>query len=138
MRRNSLCLTVPGLLLVAAASGACSHRADDLTTDSGAITPDPSGTTRTAIRSDGQGPDLLNFEMGDITVASTNQACTDFRLGCYDMALDSGDNFHACGKSIVDVGSVSGLGEVTTIPTSGYASSASAILHRTSPAQCAT
>src|SRR4051794_7556795 len=95
--------------------------------DSAGPVSDPVGTVSSAIRIQGQGAFLIDFDQG--TVMTVNSG------GVADLYLDANVNFNV-GPSVpagqqprrvADVGAVSGLGAVTTIPTAGFVSTLSAI-----------
>lgn len=86
---------------------------------SGSTAPDPAGTVTSAIRIQGQGAFLIDFDTGAVT--STNNA------GQPDMYVDTNVNFNvgvnfppSTPRRIADVGAVGGLGDVSTLPTAGW------------------
>lgn len=89
---------------------------------------DPVGTVTSAIRTQGQGAFLIDFDAG--TVSSINSS------GLFDLYLDANVNFVVgpvvpAGQSprrVADVGTVSGLGTVTTVPSAGWVTTLKAIV----------
>jgi hypothetical protein len=89
---------------------------------------DPAGTVTSALRIQGQGAFLIDFDLG--TVMTTNTG------GVADLFLDANVNFNVgpfvpAGQQprrVADVGVVSGLGAVTAIPTAGYVTTLSALV----------
>ena len=89
---------------------------------------DPAGTVTSSIRIQGQGAFLIDFDAGTVTSVNSN--------GVSDLYLDANVNFNVgpvvpAGqqpRTVADVGTVSGLGAVTTIPTAGFVSTMSAIV----------
>jgi hypothetical protein len=79
---------------------------------------DPAGTVTSALRVQGQGAFLIDFDTG--TLGSTGNSAMD-------LFIDANVNFTAgivlpagaTPRKIADVGSVSGLGAVTVIPSAG-------------------
>jgi hypothetical protein len=89
---------------------------------------DPAGTISSAVRVQGQGAFLIDFDQGVVMTTNTN--------GAADLYLDANVNFNVgptvpAGQQprrVADVGAVSGLGAVTTIPTAGFVTTVSAIV----------
>jgi hypothetical protein len=81
---------------------------------------DPAGTVTSAIRIQGQGAFLIDFDNG--TVSATNSG------GVYDLYLDANVNFNVgptvpAGQSprrVAGVGTISGLGAITAVPSAGF------------------
>jgi hypothetical protein len=96
--------------------------------DSTGPVADPVGTVSSAIRVQGQGGFLIDFDLGTVMTSNTG--------GVADLYLDANVNFNigCCVPSgqqprrVADVGAVSGLGAVATIPTAGYVTTLSAIV----------
>jgi hypothetical protein len=96
--------------------------------DSTGPVADPVGTVSSAIRTAGQGNYIIDFDLGTVTTTNNNSGA--------DLYLDANVNFNigCCvpagqqPRRVADVGAVSGLGAVTTIPTAGYVSTLSAIV----------
>jgi hypothetical protein len=94
--------------------------------DSTAPVADPVGTVSSAVRTQGQGAFLIDFDQG--TVMTVNSG------GVADLYLDGNVNFNVgcCvpagqqPRRVAEVGAVSGLGAVTTVPTAGFVSTLSA------------
>lgn len=89
---------------------------------------DPAGTITSAIRIQGQGAFLIDFDAGTVTTVNSS--------GASDLYLDANVNFNV-GPSVpagqqprrvADVGVVSGLGAVTSIPTAGFVTTLSAVV----------
>ena len=100
------------------------------TSGSGSGAPDPPGTVSVELRTQGNGPDSLNFGMGSVTTATVNGASVVCLLGAAtDLGLDDAVNFQACAGSIASVGAVGGLGDITTAPSAGFGKSASATIN---------
>jgi hypothetical protein len=84
------------------------------------------GTISSSIRTAGNGAFIIDFDQGTVTTSNVNSTA--------DLSLDANVNFNVgcCvpagqqPRRIADVGAVSGLGAVTTIPTAGYVSTLSA------------
>lgn len=92
---------------------------------SAAPPPDPPGTVTSNLWTSGLGPNTLDLETGSAANCCPNGA---------DMAVDSAVNFSGDlggGNNrrtmIADVGRVSGLANVSTIPTTGWAKSCAAV-----------
>ena len=112
------------LVILLVVLGACS---DPGSSSSSSATPDPPGTVSVQLRTEGNGPDSLNFGTGSVSAATVNGGPVVCLLGAFtDLGLDDAVNFQACAGSIVDLGPVGGLGDVTTAPTAGYGKSAAA------------
>ena len=82
------------------------------------VVGDPAGTVTTELRYDIAGQSCINFETGTLAAGGEN----------YDMRLESSCNFHTFDiTNIADVGVVSSLGYITSIPTSGWVTTCSAV-----------
>jgi hypothetical protein len=94
--------------------------------DSTGPVADPVGTVSSAIRIQSQGAFLIDFDLGTVMTSNTG--------GAADLYLDANVNFNVgcCVPSgqqprrVADVGAVSGLGAVTTVPTAGFVTTLSA------------
>ena len=87
--------------------------------------PDPPGTVTSNLWTSGSGPNTLNLETGNVA-----NCCP----GGADIALDSAVNFNGDlgggnkrRTMITDVGRVSGLADVSSIPTTGWTKTAAAM-----------
>jgi hypothetical protein len=90
--------------------------------DSTGPVADPVGTVSSAIRTAGQGNYIIDFDLGTVTTTNNNSgadlyldANTNFNVGC---CVPAGQQ----PRRVADVGAVSGLGAVTTIPSAGFVS----------------
>lgn len=82
------------------------------------VVGDPAGTVTTELRYDIGSQSCINFETGALAAGGEN----------YDMRLESSCNFHTFDlTNIADVGVVSSLGQITSIPTSGWVTTCSAV-----------
>ena len=114
------------LVILLMVLGACGDFGSS-TSSSPPASPDPTGTVSVQLRTEGNGPDSLNFGTGSVSTATVNGAQVVCLLGAAtDLGLDDAVNFQACSGSIADLGAVGGLGDVTTAPTAGYQKSAAA------------
>lgn len=115
------------LVVMFAVIGACNVDSSTGSGSSESESPDPPGTVTAELRTVSNGPDSLNFGTGLVSKATVNGAPVVCLLGtATDLGLDDALNFQACRGSIVDVGAVRGVGEVTTAPSAGYGASAAA------------
>jgi len=81
------------------------------------VVGNPAGTVTTDLRYD-IAP-CIDFETGSLGASGEN----------YDMKLESSCNFHTFDvTNITDVGVVSSLGQITSIPTSGWVTTCSAVV----------
>jgi hypothetical protein len=96
--------------------------------DSSGPVADPAGTISSAVRTQGQGGFLVDFDLGTVSAVNTG--------GAADLYLDANVNF-AVGptvpagqqpRRVADVGVVGGLGAVTTVPSAGFVTTLSAIV----------
>ena len=94
--------------------------------DGESVVSDPPGTVTTSLRVYNKGNAAINFETGGTSVQMSRYE---------DMYLDTNVNFNtyggrgAVGTSwIVDVGWVSGVGAITSVPTSGWVRTCSAVV----------
>lgn len=98
------------------------------TTDSPGPPADPAGTISSSIRIAGQGAYMIDFDQGTVMTLNSSSSA--------DLYVDANTNFSVglpvpAGQQprrVADVGAVSGLGAVTTIPTAGYVNTLSAIV----------
>jgi hypothetical protein len=90
--------------------------------------PDPPGTVTVELRTMGNGPNSLNFVAGSVGTATVNGASV-LCDGSTQLGLDDAVNFQACAGSIVSVGAVGGLGDITTAPSGGSGKSAAATIN---------
>ena len=96
--------------------------------DSAGPPADPAGTISSAVRTQGQGAFLVDFDLGTVTAVNSG--------GLADLYLDANVNFNVgptvpAGQQprrIADVGVVSGLGAVVGTTSGGFASTNSAIV----------
>ena len=87
---------------------------------------DPVGTVSSAVRVQGQGGFLVDFDLGTVTATNTG--------GAADLYLDANVNFNVgptvpAGQQprrVADAGAVSGLGAVTSVPSAGFVTTLSA------------
>ena len=111
----------PGLVVLAALlTSACGGD------PSSGPAPDPAGTITSAIRINGQGADLIDFDTGAVTIAHVS--------GVPELFLDANLNFVAVvnyapqiPRRLAAVGAVDGLGEVTAVPTAGWVTTSAAL-----------
>jgi hypothetical protein len=89
---------------------------------------DPAGTITSAIRIQGQGAFLIDFDLGTVSTVNSN--------GTSDLYLDANVNFNIgpvvpAGQSprrVADAGAVSGLGAITAVPSAGFVTTLKAVV----------
>jgi hypothetical protein len=133
-RRHGRCLVLVSLASAflwqsGCSDGGASSAADaGAGSDAGSAVANPSGTVTTELMAEGNGPDSVNFEEGSVFVATLNGGMVLCESRVSDLSLDDALNFQACGGSIAYLGAVSGLGDITSAPASGFVASAAALI----------
>jgi len=88
--------------------------------------PDPPGTVTSELRIEGNGPNAIDFDTGQIGGQNSNCGSGADGKGptFNDVRVDRAINFSMCTPAtIASVGAVRGLGDITSVPSSGFGAS---------------
>jgi hypothetical protein len=124
---SGLCALVLFFIVVGCGSGGSNSSSSGGTSGTtNTVTPDPPGTITTELRKQGQGNYAIDLDTG----TTTNMPSLYYDVDAInDLSIDINGNF-SCShfrSTISDVGSVTGVGDIISVPSSGFVSGCAAI-----------